>query len=84
MSLFHEDDLSIANRSGNKQVFKATLSLDITCSRNAEEFIQGYCDYSSEGIKVFYTLYDVYFISISSCICILAKYVDTILQDQAK
>ena len=43
-----------------KKVFKATLSLNIACSQDAEEFIQGYCDYNSEAIKVSYTRYGVY------------------------
>ena len=60
MCLFHEDNLSIVNISGNKQVFKTTLSLDITSSQDAENFIQGYFDYNNEAIKVSYSRYDVY------------------------
>ena len=47
--------------SGNKQVFKATFHLDITNSQDAEEFIQGYCDYNRETIKHSCRKYNVYF-----------------------
>ena len=42
MFLFYKGNLIIENIPGNKQVFKATLHLNITDSQDAEEFIQGY------------------------------------------
>ena len=61
MFLFHKDNLHIVSISGNKQVFKVTLSLDITSSQDAEQFIQGYCDHNNEAIKVSCARYDVYY-----------------------
>ena len=61
MFLFHKCNLTIENMSGNKQVFKATFHLDITNSQDAEEFIQGYCDYNRETTKHSCRKYNVYF-----------------------
>ena len=59
--LFYKINLTIVNISGNKQVFKATLHLEITNSEDADEFFQGHCDYNKEAMKLSYTRYDVYF-----------------------
>ena len=53
--LFYKGNLIIENISGNKHVFKATLHLGITDLQDTEEFIQSYCDYNNETIKLAYT-----------------------------
>ena len=55
MLLFYKGNLIIENISGNKHVFKATLHLGITDLQDTEEFIQSYCDYNNETIKLAYT-----------------------------